>query len=213
MGAWDLAAYKKGVTSVTDDPLGMAILAVKRELNYNGYVGNMNIDSPAIGASADKEIRLFQTQQAITVDGIVGPQTALRLFRKRSRDLETSYGLKADLLSRLKSLESANDPGAVGVSDQDDHGLVQINVRIHPTITVAQAHAPSFAMPYAAAALAHFFVVHRDWDASAASWNVGAGGAADWLGMNKPKTGGPTWFPDLYARATHYVSLLWQQPT
>ena len=42
--------------------------------------------------------------------------------------------------------------------------------------------------------------------------NVGVGGAADWLGMNKPKTGGPPWFPTLYERATRYVALLGQQP-
>ncbi len=212
MGAWDLPAYVKPVAGVADDPLGMAIIAIKMELIYNGFGAGVAETIPKIGRNADREIRKFQTQQAISVDGVVGPQTALRLFRRRCRDLDTKYTMQPNLLSQLKTLESANDPGAVGVSDHDDHGLVQINTRIHTTITVPQAHSPSFALPYAAAALTQFYVVHRDWDAAAASWNCGTGGAADWLGMNKPKTGGPAWFPNLYERATRYVSLLHQQP-
>jgi hypothetical protein len=206
MGAWDYL-YQKGTRADSGTQEGYGILAVKRELDFLGYPG-LDVDSLVIGNAASRAIIDFQRKHGLDPDGVVGPLTGRQLYKLRIGQLEAKHGVPDDLACKIVGLESAFDPAAIGVSDPADHGIVQINATAHPTITLAEAYDPAFALEYLAAGLQATYAKLHDWDCAVASWNVGGGGASDWCGLHKPSTGGPSWFPDLFARATHYVALV-----
>lgn len=213
MGAWgsnDLLPdgyYKCGMNAPNDTPLAYAILAWKVELAYNGAQVTMS-NNPTFGTAMRTNVRQFQQANGAVVDGILGPQTALLLLRKRASALEGLYKIPNHFLAKLKSLESANDISAQGAVDPDDHGLVQINLRIHLSITLAQSIDPAYSLNYAGRSLSDAAATYKDWDVAIAGWNVGFGSAALWQKAGKPATGGTASFPDLYSRATRYAALV-----
>lgn len=190
----------------------LGVLAIKRELQFNGCNVSLNLTNNVFGMGTARSVSKFQAQVGIAVDGIVGPQTARYLLRKRASGLESRWSVPDGLLQRMKTLESANDPSAYGYTDPDDHGLVQINLRIHTDVTLEEALDPFYALQYAANALTGAFAKFHDWDVAVASWNVGVGGATSWLAAGKPATGGTAGLPDLYSRATQYIALVRSQP-
>jgi hypothetical protein len=203
--------YAQTTADFPGTPYGYGCIAVKQELEFNGY----DVENPAIakiGSSASKAIKRFQEALGLEVDGVAGPRTLHALLHKRIVAAQQAAGVPDDLVCKLVRLESADDPGATGYVDPLDYGLVQIHMPFHPEISVAQAFTPAFSIPYAARTLAGFSAAHHgDWDAAVAAWNVGTAGAASWLGLHKPATGGPSWFPDLFSRATRYVALVRSQ--
>ena len=209
MGAWT-QMYRKGMKPKQTDPAGYAISAIKYELDFNGYGQGLNF-GPEFGATCDENVRHFQMDENLQVDGVVGPVTAKKLLERRIGMLENNYGIPHDLMCKAVTLESACDFGAVGVVDPMDHGLVQINAGFHPEITIQQAFLPSFALDYYARSVAGVHQKLNDWDGAIAAWNAGAGGADVWVGFHKPAHGGPNWFPDLFERATKYVQLVKDQ--
>jgi Putative peptidoglycan binding domain/Transglycosylase SLT domain len=210
MGAWT-QLYRKGQTGQPGSPLAYAIVALKYELDYNGLGTGLTLDGTTFGVTMAQQVEAFQASRGLTADGVVGPSTAKRLFAKRMAALEASYGIEPGLICKAVSLESACDPGAVGVVDPADHGLVQINATAHPEVSLQQAFTPSFALAYYARTVAAVYAKTHDWDCAVAAWNVGGGGADSWCGLHKPSTGGPSWFPDLFSRATEYVALVKEQ--
>lgn len=211
MGAWD-QQYRKGETGAAGTPLAYAIVALKHELDLNGYGDGLSLDGTTFGVSMSQQAMAFQRAHGLAADGVIGPTTAKRLFAKRMASLESSFGLPAGTICRGCSLESAFDPGAVGVADPADHGLMQINALAHPEVTIAEAFDPAFSLAYYARTISAVYQKTGDWDCAIAAWNVGGGGADSWCGLHKPSTGGPSWFPDLFARATQYVALVKAQP-
>jgi Putative peptidoglycan binding domain len=191
---------------------GAGVKAVKRELDYNGFNLGMDLSNNAFGIAVKHSAIAFQQANGLTADGVVGPLTAHELFRKRCALLTSTAGIHGSVF-QVASLESAMDPWAYGFVDPDDHGLVQINLRVHPTISLKQALDPAYCLSYCGRALQSVFDVTGDIDVAVASWNVGVGGAKEWLAAGKPATGGTSDFPDLYNRATRYVSLVQTQPT
>lgn len=211
MGAWT-QNYHKGETGSPGSPLAYAIVALKYELDFNGYGAGLTLNGTTFGVTMDQQTRAWQEAAGIAVDGVIGPATARRLFARRFDQIERDLSIPDHLVCKVCSLESAVDPGAVGVSDPHDHGLVQINALAHPEVTLQEAFFPSFSLAYLGRTLATVYSKLHDWDCAVAAWNVGGGGASDWCAMHKPSTGGPSWFPDLFARATRYVSLVKGQP-
>lgn len=213
MGAWgsnDLlpdGVYKVGMNAAQETPLAYAILAWKAELAYNGAQVQMSTN-PTFGTAMRTNMRQFQQANGAVVDGILGPQTAKLLLRKRTAGLEALFQVPDHYLARLKSLESANDISAEGAVDPDDHGLVQINLRIHTSITLAQSIDPAYSLNYAGRSLSDAAATYKDWDVAIAGWNVGMGSSHLWQQAGKPATGGTASFPDLYSRATRYVALV-----
>jgi soluble lytic murein transglycosylase-like protein len=214
MGAWDVL-YSKGLRAVKTDPIGYGIVAIKRDLAFNGFNGAtkrlkpMDTEAPEIGPAADRAIRAFQKAFVLEVDGVVGPHTALALWRRRCVMLEAEQEIPDDLLAKLKSLESANDPGAVGVADPNDHGLVQINSVAHPGITLRQAFDAAWSLDYAAHSLRNAYDTMLDWDGAVAAWNTGEWSARSWVAAGKPPSfhlAGVNF--DIGQRATLYVRLV-----
>lgn len=207
MGAWSFT-YKKGLDGSNSDRVAAGIHAMKQELIYNGFANGIKIDLPVFGNMSDARTRDFQKQQEITVDGEIGPQTAMRLFRKRTEDAEAKYGIFNELLSRMKTLESTNDPVAEGTFDPNDEGLLQVNMPSHPTLMIEDLWDPGFILPWAAEQLALAHSSIQDWDGAVAAWNVGGYYARLWVKAGKPDSGHVVGKIDWFARAHKYVALV-----
>jgi peptidoglycan hydrolase-like protein with peptidoglycan-binding domain len=204
-GAWNVV-YQQGLSASSGTALAYAIVGVKRELAYNGFAGQMDVDSAIFSGYAVLAARHFQQANGLVVDGVVGPRTALVLFRKRAEASGLANGIPDHLNARQKTWESANDPAAIGSSGHD-FGLPQIYLPSHPDISKAQAISPAFALPWEALALRNYFGQLHDWDAAVAAYNVGLSAATKWLAAGKPSSGGPlgTNGVDLFAVAFNYV--------
>lgn len=218
MGAWTYISYKS-VTRAYDDPrLGAALIAIKKEIVYNGY-GEFFVvaDTPVFGDAAANAVKKFQADKGLKVDGQVGPSTARELFRKRTEDIERRYDLIHGTLGNLITLESAWDPVAIGYADPDDHGLVQINLRIHSDVTVEQAYDPAFSINWAALYITdNEKIISNEVNiakAARASYNVGVEYAKRWMKADFPTAGGlfDSTGIDWYRRASEYTSLIDRQ--
>lgn len=216
MGAWEFGPYRT-TSGAVSDRLGAAFVAIKKELVYNGYGTNLVSYTPVFGDAATNRTKDFQRDRGLKIDGQVGPATARELFRKRTEFLENIHAFTRGTLGNLITLESAWDPVAVGYADPDDHGLVQINLRIHSTVTVEQAFDPAFCISWAA----NYIQSSEDrivqevdiLKAARASYNIGVEYAKRWMRDGYPASGGnfDSSGIDWYQRATDYIALIDRQ--
>lgn len=109
------------------------------------------------GPSTHAGLLWAQRQVGVAVDGQFGPKTSLAFFWPVIQEIA---GNNAHTVGGICAHESGFDPGAVGFSTPDDHGLVQINAKANPKITITQAFDHRFAFKYCsdriAAALAKY---------------------------------------------------------
>lgn len=202
MAAW--STYYKWTQPLTwghDDSYGYACMSIKKELVYNGFTEGVDPSKQVIGLQASNAIKEFQKLKGLTADGVVGPNTARVLFKKRALAVENKYDIPNNWVCKLKTLESANDPGAVGSVDPDDHGLVQINLRFHPDFSLQEAIDAELSLNYAGQTLHDRYISIGDWEGAVVSWNTGAYWATRWVRDGKPATGN-----DYYVRATNYIT-------
>lgn len=192
--------------------IGFAMVALKKELAYNGFKGGMVLDNYVLGDAANKQIRAFQAFKFLDADGQLGPRTAKDLFRKRVKEIQAVKGIPDDLLCKMTGLESGWDPGAIGRVDNNDHGLVQINAPSHPDISIEEAIDPQFCLNWAANSMASNYTKLKDWDGVLAAHNLGNYYAGKWVAAGKPASGGTQVARgDVYTLATQYVALVRRQ--
>lgn len=212
MGAWEFGYYRRGFTPTTNQQIA-GCHAVKKALVDSGHGTGINLTVNLFGDAAASRAADFQKAHGLEADGVVGPTTARYLWRTYVSPAELTFQIPDHWLGKLATLESNNDPVAQGSVDLDDHGLVQINARFHPELSLSEAWAPAFIVPWAANYLQRARVSLGFWTAAIASWNVGLTYARAWAVAGFPKTGGPTLgTEDVFARATRYVELVSQQP-
>lgn len=215
MGAFDYGSYTgTPATRAGDDTrLAAACVALKRELDYNGFGKNLIIETPVLGEAFTNRVMEFQTSRDLTPNGKVGQVTARELFRKRIEEKEDEFGFPRGTLGKKFYLESAFDPVAVGFADKDDKGIAQINIRIHSGVSESQAFDPIFAIDWAA----NYLEGNRDriirevnvLKAARASYNIGVEYAKRWMLDGFPASGGPLIGDvDSYERATKYIALV-----
>jgi murein DD-endopeptidase MepM/ murein hydrolase activator NlpD len=82
-------------------------------------------------------------------------------------------GIDAWLLAALLYVESGFNPHAV--SKTGDHGIAQINLASHPSVTAAEAADPSFAIPWAARYLAELKKHTGSTKGALRAYNTGSG--------------------------------------
>lgn len=203
------------MNATNDDRLQAALTAFKVELAYNGFGKNLVLDAPTFGDAMRNRVKEFQASAGLTADGQIGQKTATELFRKRIVYTEGVYALPEGSLGKQLLLESGYDPVAVGFSDPADHGLAQINLRIHSDVTVDQAYDPTFAIDWAA----HY--IRNSYDAVAtnadvmkaarAAYNIGNFYATEWMKDSFPASGKVVDNIDWYKRATDYIALVDKQ--
>jgi len=216
MSAFSYGFYRQGMDGRNDARLGAALVAIKRELNYNGFGKNLVIDTFVFGDAASNRLGDFQESKGLKRDEQAGPITLRELFRKRVEQTELFHGFEKGTLGKQIFLESAFDPVAVGVVDPEDTGIAQINLRIHSDITQTQAFDPVFSIKWAAdyidSAAARIENEINVLKAARAAYNVGAEYAKQWLLAGFPETGGPQLGDeDSFARATNYIKIIDQQ--
>lgn len=135
-----------------------------------------------------------QKKAGLTPDGIVGPKTMkailLPLIEHISAELEEPW----EPIYGILRWEGGFDPGAVGRIDPQDWGLAQINTKYHPEVSFAEAFCPSFAVRFVASyiryALDSLSGNLRD---AVASYNLGIGGAKQWIEDGRPNVWLPSW--------------------
>ena len=205
-GAWP-HYYTLGL-DYRSDPQGReayGIYALKQELIYNNFAKGVVSVLPYWGKSAVAQTKNAQKFFGIQMDGVLGPETARYLFRKRLAEQKNG-----DLLSQIKSLESDNDPVAQGYEDLDDEGLFQENLPSNPDLTQVQCWTPSFIVPHAASQLASRIKSCGSKKAGVAGWNIGNEYATEWRKAGYPASGKIVEVDgeqiDMFARATTYYA-------
>lgn len=203
--------YRVGQVYPADSPRGYGLVDLKRELSYRNYGLNLRL-TPSFGASMRNRVVEFQRAQGLATDGVVGPQTARRLFALRARRVEEARDIPSCLIRRQKTLESADDPGATGWADIRDRGLEQISGRWHPEVTDAQAFRAGFSLPWTGDRLVEAHSSTHDWDGAIAAHNIGLFYARLWSEAGKPASLKNDNGFDYGATATNYVRLVMAQP-
>lgn len=120
------------------------VRALQKRINGLGYTPALD---PA-GVFDDKTNAALiwaQKKLGVAADGQCGPKTSVAMFWPLVKEIA---GPIAHTVGGIAAHESAYDPGAVGFSTPDDHGLVQINAPANPQVTLAQAFDPRFAFTY-----------------------------------------------------------------
>jgi peptidoglycan hydrolase-like protein with peptidoglycan-binding domain len=212
VGAFDYGRYRLGQDGRNDPRLGAAILAIKRELVFNGFARPaMDVDLLFYGEAVANSVKDFQKAKGLVADGECGQVTLRELFRERILGAEIGRGLPAGALGRKIALESAFDPVAVGFSDPADKGIAQINTRIH-SILDRDAFNAVFSIHWAADYIwSQKKEIERranTWKAARAAYNVGNYYATEWMLAGFPESGRVENGIDWFARAHQYISLV-----
>lgn len=121
-----------------------AVLAIQRRVIALGYPSLIPVDG-IFGPKTEQGVRWAQGELGLKVDGQFGPKTSLAFFWPVVKSVTGPY---AKTVGGVAQHESGWDPGAVGFSTPEDHGLVQINQPANPKITLTQAFSPRFAFGY-----------------------------------------------------------------
>lgn len=161
-----------------------ATIGIQTELIDLGYLKRPKQPlTGQIGSQTETAIKAFQKATGhLTVDGIVGPMTARRLFAPRFLWWQTAMSIPSNLLYGLARLESGMDPGAQGALDDADRGILQFNARAHPDVTDDLAYGqPGWCIQRAAGTLRqvamHMAQIQKwpsktdPWLLAIASWN------------------------------------------
>jgi len=155
-----------------------------------------------LGPVTSKAIFDYQKKVGEYVDGVIGPKTSKSLLlpdlQKTVRNYQTAYPGHTEItwviVCGIISNESGWDAGAVGYVDDEDLGLAQINGPSHPQYSEAQRLDPMVAFPfvfnYLRESLDYVSIVTID-DAIA-SYNLGVGGASNWIKAGRPDIWKPT---------------------
>ena len=98
-----------------------------------------------LGARTGAAIVAAQARNGLTPDGIAGPDTLRALLVPLVAASAAEHRVPVDVLGGICVHESRLDLAAVGVSGWD-HGLAQINLGAHTSVTVAQAIDPHLAL-------------------------------------------------------------------
>ena len=94
-------------------------------------------------------------------------------FEHLFQEAEHYYDMPNNLLARIAQQESNFDPDAVGPNGEQ--GMMQINLRVHSSISRKSARIPYEAIDFAAKYLAYLSVRTGSWRDAIAAYNWGIG--------------------------------------
>ena len=144
-------------------------------------------------ATRDAVVEL-QKVASLTPDGVVGPQTMKSLMLLPILRTASATYLPYEPVWGLLAYEGAWDPGAVGYLDGNDLGMAQVNTVAHPHVTWEMAFSPAWAIlficNYLNNASKYLDGNLRD---MVASYNLGIGGAKQWIRAGRPGVWQPSW--------------------
>jgi len=156
-----------------------AVWAIQKLLNKAGWPFEYSSAPGVFGAKTDEVVRKYQAANALTVDGIVGPQTSKSLLRDIVAAEEKTNGIPNRLLWGQVGAESSWDTGCIGYTTPKDVGICQINLYYNQSISCDQAADPLFAVPLSAKRLRTRYNEYKvygktdalTWDAAVLSHN------------------------------------------
>lgn len=165
--------------------VNFGVQAIQRRINAMGLSPALQVDG-WFGAVTKSAAIWAQDKLGLGPgDGVIGPRTCQALFTPVLDRAAAEHAIPAMYLHGLVRTESLFDPGAVGYTTPDDHGLVQINAFFNQTVTLAQAFDPGYGANYAAARLASAYAKYGRWDCAIASYN-NPSWADQWYASGKP---------------------------
>lgn len=139
------------------------------------------------GPETDLAVRRAQEFLFLTTDGQVGPKTMKALMKPVLQRRTGILGFAWEPVYGILQYEGGWDPGAVGYHDQGDWGLAQINSKSHPHISFAEAFCPSFAISFVINYISSALnALDGDLRTAVASYNLGIGGARQWVAAGRP---------------------------
>ncbi len=210
-GEWPFL-YRQG-DDFSTDPRGRnacGLAAIKRELIYNGFNGGLHKGAHVFDAPTHRAVLEFQQSMRFDLpDGVVGPNTALLLFRKRKLALEHQFGVPGNWLGKIATAESSNDPVAQGMMNPSVEGMMAINLSWYPAISHEEAWDPGWCLNWAATKIIANIEFCGDEEGGVAAYNIGRIYAKQWVDAGKPAEGGPKLGDqDAFARASSYLSVV-----
>lgn len=174
-----------------------AVVAYQRALNrrLNGDIPEDGVFGP-ITSEAVLRFQTANREQTGDPWGGIGPETSrallypdLQAYVRRHEDERVTENMVSGTIAQ----ESLWDAGAVGFLDDTDLGLAQINGPSHPTLSPVERLYPvvafDFVCNYYTNALNALDGNVRD---SVAAYNLGIGGARQWIAAGRPDLWSPT---------------------
>lgn len=188
------ASSKAFNVSINDYAVWRGAYEIQAELKRRGY----NITPDGVwGPATDKIVKDWQTTEGIGADGIYGQQTARTMWepviaqevKKISTFMSYLDPKVGDLVRGHMRLETNWDVAAVGTAVPQDLGIAQINGPAHTNMSVDDRLNPRKALDFAV----DFVVGNLNWsgwveDDAIACYNVGRGGAEQWVNAGRPAT-------------------------
>jgi peptidoglycan hydrolase-like protein with peptidoglycan-binding domain len=133
--------------------VNLGVKAIQTAINSLGFNPPLVADG-VLGPKSADGIKWAQSKLGLRSDGKAGSGTCTALWRSYIAIAAARYGVDPKYLFGQIAQESGYDPGAVGYSNDHDHGLVQINLDTYPDVTWEQAHDPAFATDWSAKRMA-----------------------------------------------------------
>jgi hypothetical protein len=168
------------------------VKAIQRLLNdCDGLGVSIKVDG-VFGPDTDYAVKKLQKIGSIKVDGVVGPNTMKTLMFLPVVDGQDDDEWHA--IWGILYYEGGWDPGAVGYADKNDWGLAQVNTIAHPRVSMQEAFDPYWAIDFIENYLytASLYLGDNIRD-QVASYNLGIGGARQWIAAGRPDVWLPSW--------------------
>lgn len=191
-----VAVRSNGTCTVNEYAVYMAVKALQPFFGLTGA----QVDG-ILGRQSGGAIKTHQLEHNLIVDGVIGPQTSKSLFAPMVAEAAALVDGKLPALASVATghigFESMWDAGAVGFSTPDDLGLGQINGPSHPAITMDFCLTPSVAIKWIVDFVdANIKAMNGNVRDGIAAYNLGIGGAWDWVLDGRP---------DVWARTSNGV--------
>lgn len=171
----------------------------------NAYVGSDLSGDGIFGPTTKWYVAEAQKKAGLVPDGIVGIKTMKVLLVPLIQRIAAEFNEPWEPIYGILRFEGAFDPGAIGYLDPQDWGLAQINSKYHPEVSFSDAFCPSYAVRFVANYL-RYALDNLDGNLrdSVASYNLGVGGARQWIKDGRPDLWLPSW-SDLEREPNKYI--------
>lgn len=208
--------YRRGAAGEVD--VGRSF-ATRADLSHHARVVNLGVRviqqmcgqdidrrDGIFGPATDADVRRLQLGAGLKVDGIVGRETMKAGLGELITDMANANNVPVEILGGVIMHESAMDPAAVGVNGAD-HGLAQINLAAHTSVSVEQALDVEFALLFTVDDLAHQY---EKWDGRTKNkvdaWNIAiANHNSPALAVTWARTGAAPFVPGRVFQIEEYV--------
>ena len=178
----------------TDDYAVMkAVESIRKLLIRARYTvaGKVLAPTGAYDQQLASAVATYQGRVGLEADGVFGPKTAQKFYLPTVKAAYAQHGLDWKLGYGLVTTESGWDPGAVGYVDDHDLGLCQINGPAHPEMDMDERLDPEASLMWQASQMAYLQIVLGNLRDAVAAYNLGLGGARQWVKAGRPDS----WVP------------------